>query len=147
MRTGPVLFTFSFAAAIFADTKVKMEDLPLAVQNMVRKQTKSATLIGLSTELENGKTTYEIETKVNGRRRDIVVDKTGAVMEVEEEVDLAAVPVAAQEALRKRAAGGTIKKIETLTQGSKVSYEAAIKTKAGKNIEAGVNADGSPHKD
>lgn len=96
---------------------------------------------------KKGKTTYEIETRVNGKGRDIVIDKSGALLEVEEEVDLVAIPAAAQDALRKRAAGGTIKKVETLTQGSKVSYEAAIMTKAGKRIEAGVNADGSRHKD
>ena len=147
MRTGTILFLTAFAIALLADTKVKMEDLPAAVQNTVREQTKNATLAGLSTEIEKGKTTYEIETKVNGKSRDIVVDKTGAVLEVEEEVDLASIPAAAQAALRKKAGDGVIKRVETLTQGVKVSYEAAIKTKTGKNIEAGVNADGSPHKD
>jgi hypothetical protein len=147
MRTGTILAFIAFATAIFADTKVKIEDLPAAVQSIVWEQMKSATLIGLSTELEKGKTTYEIETRVNGKGRDVVVDKAGAVLEVEEEVDLAAIPAAAREALRKRAAGGTLMKVETLTQGSKVSYEAAIKTKAGKSIEAGINADGTPHRD
>ena len=48
MRTGTILLAIAFATAIFAGTKVKMEDLPAAVQDTVRKQTKGATLVGLS---------------------------------------------------------------------------------------------------
>ncbi len=145
MRFATSVF-FLFTAAAVADTKVKMEDLPAAVQKAVKEQTRSADLVGLSKEVEKGKTMYEVETKVNGKSRDLLLDSTGAVVEVEEEVDLNSVPAAAKAAIEKKAAGGTIKKVETVTKGSAVSYEAAIKTKAGKNIEVGVNADGSVHK-
>ena len=145
MRFATSVF-FLFTAAAVADTKVKMEDLPAAVQKAVKEQTRSADLVGLSKEVEKGKTMYEVETKVNGKSRDLLLDSTGAVVEVEEEVDLSSVPAAAKAAIEKKAAGGTIKKVETVTKGSSVSYEAAIKTKAGKNIEVGVNADGSVHK-
>lgn len=140
--------SFLFAVAVFgAETKVKMQDLPPAVQNAVKEQTKDATLVGLSTEKEKGQTMYEVETKVNGKSRDLLLDKSGNVVEVEQEVDLDSIPAPAKAAIEKKAAGGKIEKVETLTKGSAVSYEAAIKTKAGKTIEVGVNADGSPHKD
>ncbi|HEY4084871.1 MAG TPA: hypothetical protein VGM43_02985 [Bryobacteraceae bacterium] len=135
------------AVACPADTKVKLESLPPAVQAAVKEQTKNATLVGLSTEKEKGKTTYEVETTVNGKSRDLVLDKTGAILETEDQVELNAIPAAAQAALRKRAGTGTITKVEKLTAGSSVSYEAAIKTKGGKTIEASVNADGTPHKE
>jgi uncharacterized membrane protein YkoI len=135
------------APALFGETKVKLESLPPAVQAAVKEQTKSATLIGLSKETEKGKTMYEVETKVNGKGRDLLLDKTGAVVEVEEEIDMADLPAAAKTAIEKRAAGGSISKVEKLTAGATVSYEAAIKTKAGKNTEVGVNADGTPHKE
>ncbi len=131
---------------LFADTKIKMENLPPAVQQAVKEQLKTATLIGLSKETEKGKTTYEAETKVNGKTRDIEFDSKGAVIAVEEEVDIASIPAAAKAAIEKGAAGGTIKKVESVTHGTAVSYEAAIKTKAGKNIEVAVSADGSVHK-
>jgi len=69
------------------------------------------------------------------------------VIETEDEVDLDSIPAAAKAAIQKRATGGAITKVEKLTAGSTVSYEAAIKTKAGRNIEVGVNADGTPHKE
>jgi uncharacterized protein with beta-barrel porin domain len=137
-----------FAGSMLAgETKVKLENLPPAVQAAVKEQTKNATLVGLSTETEKGRTMYEVETKVNGRGRDLLLDQTGAVVETEDEVDLDSIPAPARDAIRKRAAGRTITKVEKLTAGSNVSYEAAIKSKAGKNIEIGVNADGTPHKE
>ncbi len=111
-----------------------------------RCSSRSATLVGLSKEVEKGKTTYEAETKVNGKSRDIEFDSKGAVLTIEEEIDLGTIPAAARTAIEQKAAGGTIKKVESVTHGGAVSYEAAVKTKAGKNIEIGVNADGSTHK-
>ena len=137
----------ALAAPIVAEKKVKMEDLPPAVQAAVKEQTKNATLVGVSTEKEKGKTMYEVETKVNGKTRDLLLDSTGAVVEVEQQVDLSTVPAAAKNAIEKKAAGGTIELVETVTKGSApVYYEAQIKTKAGKKIETSVNADGTPHK-
>jgi uncharacterized membrane protein YkoI len=129
------------------DSKVKLESLPPAVQAAVREQTKNATIIGLSTEKEKGKVTYEVETTINGKTHDLVLDKTGAVLETEDEIDLNAIPAAAKLALQKQAGTGTITKVEKLMAGSTIAYEAAIKTKAGKTTEAAVNADGTPHKE
>jgi len=136
------------ACAIFAaEKKVKLEELPAAVQAAVKEQTRNATLIGLSTEKENGKTMYEVETKVNGKGRDLLLDRTGAVVETEEEVDPDSVPAPARAAIQKRAAGDTVAKIEKVTAGSAVSYEGTIKTKTGKTVEYAVNADGTRHKE
>src|SRR5580698_1142021 len=136
---------FAIALLLLADTKIKMEDLPSAVQQAVREQIKSATLVGLSKEVEKGKTTFEAETKINGKSRDIEFDSRGVVLSVEEEVDIASIPAAAKAAIEQKAAGGAIKKVKSVTHGSAVSYEATVKTKAGKNIEIAVNADGSVH--
>jgi len=62
--------------------KVKVQDLPAAVQQTVKEQTRNATLIGLAKEVENGKTVYELETKVNGRGRDLMIDSSGGVLSV-----------------------------------------------------------------
>src|ERR1700704_4257820 len=112
--SGSALLRFAMAA----DTKVKVESLPAAVQAAVKEQTKNATLVGLSKEVEKGKTTYEVETKVNGKTRDLLLDATGKRVEVEEETDIKSIPAAAREAIQKTAAGGTVKRVETLTRGS-----------------------------
>ena len=129
-----------------AESKVKMEDLPLAAQKTAKEQSKNATLVGLSKEVEGGKTVYEVETKVSGKSRDLLVDAMGAVIEVEEEVEMNSLPAAAQEAIRQKIGGAKLKKVEAVTKGSRVSYEASYVGKLGKTSEFAVNADGTAHK-
>ena len=133
-------------SALAAD-KLKLEDLPKPVQETVKAQTTNATLAGLAKEKEDGKTVYEVETKLNGKARDLMVASDGKIVSVEEETDIASIPAPAREAIMKKAAGNKIKIVETLTKGSEVSYEAEIIGKNGKTTEFGVNADGSPHKE
>ena len=142
-----MIYLLFIAAALYAaEAKLKLEDLPPLVQNAVRLQIKSGTLASLAKEQENGKTMYEVETKVNGKTRDLMLNENGEVISVEEEVDLDSIPAPAKAAIQKRAAGGTVEKVEKLTEGSKVSYEAALKLRKGKKLEVAVNADGSLHK-
>jgi Na+-transporting NADH:ubiquinone oxidoreductase subunit NqrC len=140
-----ILTAVLLAPALVADTKIKMEDLPKAVQDAAREQTKGATIVGVAKEVEKGKTMYEVETKVNGLGRDLLFDANGKLVTVEEETTLDKIPAAAKAAIEKKAGTGKITKVETVTQGSVVSYEAVV-NKKGKNTEVAVNADGSAHK-
>jgi uncharacterized membrane protein YkoI len=131
------------AVALFAsETRVQMKDLPEAVQKTVKEQTKTAKLRGLAKEIEDGKTFYEAETTVNGKSRDVLIDPTGAVVEVEEAVTLDSLPEAARKAIQAKAGSGKILTVELVTKGSAVSYEAVVQ-KNGKKSEVAVNADGS----
>ena len=84
-----------------SEQRVKMEDLPPAVQATVKAQSQGATLRGLSKEVENGKTLYEAEMVVNGHGKDVEIDASGAVVAVEEEVALSSLPAAARAAIAK----------------------------------------------
>ena len=137
-----VVIALLAGAGIAAEKKVKMQDLPAAVQKTVQEQTKNATLKGLSKEVESGKTMYEVETVANGKSRDLLVDPTGAIVEVEEEATLDSIPAPAKAAFEKAAANGKILKVETVTKGSAVSYEAVV-SKNGKKHEVAVEADGT----
>lgn len=139
-----VLSIFALGAAA-SEKKVRMQDLPPAVQATVKAQTQGATLLALNMEVENGKTEYEAETKVNGHGRDIQIDPTGKIVAIEEEVPFESIPAAAKSGLTKLAAGGKIKKIESVTKGKTVTYEAVV-TKDGKSSEIVVSANGSPSK-
>jgi uncharacterized membrane protein YkoI len=137
--------TMAIGLAFAADKPAKLNDLPLAVQKAVQEQTKGADVKGLSTETEKGKTFYEVETMLNGLGRDLLFDQTGALVEVEQETALDAIPAPARSAIEKRAAGGKVLKVETVTNGSNVSYEATIQ-KNGKNSEFAVKRDGTVSK-
>jgi hypothetical protein len=132
--------------ALAAEKPVKMKDLPTAVQKTVQEQTQNAQLKGLSKEVEGGKTFYEAETMVNGKSRDLLIDPTGAVVEVEEATTLDVIPAPAKAAIEKYAKNGKILKVESVTKGSTVSYEATV-SKGGKKSEVAVAADGTMKKD
>jgi len=133
-------------AAMAAEKKVTMKDLPPAVQKTVQDQTKGAEIKGLSKETEKGKTSYEVETMVNGKHRDILVDAQGVVTEVEEETALDSIPAPAKAGIEKMAAGGKISRVEILTKGSETLYEAAYTSKDGKKHEVQVKPDGAAAK-
>jgi len=121
---------------------VKMKDLPPTVQKTVIEQTKGAQIKGMSKEVEKGKTMYEVETMVNGKSRDLLIDASGSLVSVEEPVAIDSIPPAAKAALEKLAAGGKIKGVESVTKGQTVTYEAVI-VKGMKKSEVVVAADGS----
>jgi uncharacterized membrane protein YkoI len=127
--------------AFAVDKPVKLSDVPPAVQKAIQEQTKGAVIKGLSMETEKGKTFYEAETTLKGHGRDLLFDKTGALVEVEEETTLDAIPVPAKNGIQK-AAGGQVLKVEAVTNGSSVSYEAEIE-KNGKKSEFAVKPDGT----
>lgn len=138
---------FIVASAMFGDTKVAFSSLPVAVQIAAKSQADGATIIGASRETEKGATTYEVQTRVNGKSRDLSFEEGGKLLAVEQEVALDSLPNPAFEAIRKMAAGRTIKKVESVTCGKSVSYEATVTSKLGKSAEIAVNSDGSPHQD
>jgi uncharacterized membrane protein YkoI len=143
------MFTVLLSAGVFAaDTRVKMADLPAAVQKTVQEQSKGAVIRGLSKEVENGKTYYEAELKVNGHNQDLLIDPAGTVVEVEDEVALDSVPQAAKTALEKHAGKGKVLSVESVTKDhSLVAYEAKIKTASGKTTEVRVTPEGTPAKE
>ena len=134
------------AASLYgAETKVRLQDTPAAVQKTVQAETKNATMVGITKEVEKGKTVYELETKVDGKARDLLIRSDGSVLSVEQEVTLDSIPEGARAAITKRAAGGSVKKVETVKENGNVAYEAELVVK-GKPTEVKVAADGTPVK-
>src|SRR5258708_13583960 len=76
------------AAAQDQEKKIKRSDLPAAVEKTIAAQSAGATIKGFSQEKENGQIFYEAEMAGNGHTNDVLIDATGAVVEVEEEVAL-----------------------------------------------------------
>jgi uncharacterized membrane protein YkoI len=145
MRVIASVAALSIAAAgvSAAERAVKLRDVPAAVQKAMQEETKGAVVKGYARETEKGKVLYEVETRREGRARDVIFDPNGNVVTVEEEVALASIPAAARTAIDKAAAGGRVGMVEKVTEGSAVKYEAHI-AKGAKKTEVVVMADGSP---
>ncbi len=137
------LFAAAVTLALASEKRVRLQDLPEAVQKAAASQTKGAAVHGYSQETENGQTMYEVETTAAGKSRDLLFDASGNVVEVEQQVELGTLPATVQDGLRKAAAGAKIAKVESVTRNGHVSYEAAT-TKAGKRGEVAVDSEGHP---
>lgn len=99
---------------------------------------------GYSTEKEEGQTVYEVEMTVHGRSRDVTIDSTGTVLEIEEQVAFDSLPADVRTGLKQAAGSGRITKVESLTKrGTLVAYEAQVRTGT-KRSEVQVGPDGKP---
>jgi uncharacterized membrane protein YkoI len=123
--------------------KVDLSKYPAPVRATIEAETKNATLKGVSKETEKGKTQYEVETIVNGKSRDLLVDPSGKVIEVEEQIAVDSAPPAVQDALKAK---GTVLKLESVARDGVTTYEASIKGKCGKKTEVTLDAQGKPVK-
>jgi uncharacterized membrane protein YkoI len=124
------------------EKKIKRSELPPAVEKAVAGLSQGATIKGFSQEIEKGRTYYEVEMAVNGHGKDVLLDPTGAVVEVEEEVGLESLPAAVQAGLKTKAGKGKIVGVESVTKHDKlVAYEAKIVTD-GKRSEIQVGPTG-----
>src|SRR5690348_7085318 len=120
-----VLAALLISVPAFAqEKKLKREDLPPAVQKTADEQAKGATIKGYSSEKEDGKTIYEVQLTVNGKNRDVSMDPSGTVIEIEDQVDMTSLSDAVKAGLKKKAGAGKIVSVEALTKKGKiVAYE------------------------
>jgi uncharacterized membrane protein YkoI len=126
-----------------SDQKTTLKNLPPAVKATVETESKGATVKGISSEKEKGRTVYELETLVNGRTRDLMIDAAGKVYLVEEQLDVDKAPAPVKAALQAK---GTIVALESVTENGTTRYEGQVKTKGGKKVAVEVDADGKPYK-
>jgi len=141
--TISVLVALVFLAGPAQAGQPGMNNLPPAVKATVEAESKGATIKGVSREKEQGKTVYELETLVNGRTRDLMIDGDGKVYLVEEQLDPAQAPAAVRDALQK---AGTIVRLESVTAKGATHYEARVRGKNGKVSSLELDADGKPVK-
>jgi hypothetical protein len=126
------------------EKKINRSDLPTAVEKTVAAQSQGAAVRGFSQEKENGQTFYEAELMVGGHSKDVLIDANGAVVEIEEQVELDSLPAAVKDGLQAKAGKGKLLKVESITKHEKlVAYEAKVTT-GGKRSEVQVGPDGKP---
>jgi hypothetical protein len=132
------------AAAQEQEKKIKRSDLPPAVEKTVAAQSADATIKGFSEEKEKGQTFYEAQMTVNGRTKDVLIDATGTVVELEEQVAMDALSAEVKAGLLAKAGKGKITAVESIKKHDKlVAYEAKVDT-SGKKSEVQVGPDGKP---
>jgi uncharacterized membrane protein YkoI len=150
MRWTPKLFAIALASLslpVFShavEKKISKSALPPVVAKTAEEQSKGAIVRAYIQDRENGRVEYEVEMIVNGHSKDVSIGTDGGVLEVEEQVEMNALPESVQAGLKAKAGRGNITKIESLTKhGAIVAYEAQVSTR-GKRLEIQVGPDGTP---
>ena len=131
------------------EQKIARASLPPAVEHSVAQQSQGAKIRGFSKEVEHGRTTYEMELTVAGHSKDVTMDSTGAVIEVEEEVKFDSLAPAVQQAIKAQAGTATIGRVERLSKAEKVvAYEAHVTLNGKrKEIQVGPNGEKLDHEE
>ncbi len=139
---GLIVLGLSVCSAFGQETRVQFKDLPSAVQTAANDQSRGATVKGYSKEIEKGKTEYEVQLLVNGKKRDVSIDPDGKVIETEEVVALSSVPKKAQDGIKHEAKGAKIEKVEIVKSDQPTVYEALVRQN-GKKHEIRVLENGN----
>lgn len=127
------------------EQRVKIDDLPAAVKPTVLEVSKGVKLRAVTQEVEKGETFYEAELEVNGRTRDVIMDASGAIVLIEEEVEWSLVPEAVRATIETAAQGRKILLVETLTRNDKIeAYEAHVRKGWWREMEIKVDPEGQP---
>ncbi len=104
--------------------KVKRE-LPAAVAKAVKDNRPNAEIDTLTVEKEDGVSLYDIEFQKG--KGEIEVAEDGSVIDIATIVNLKDVPAAALAAIRKGAAGGSIKQVEKSEVRAEVKHGRVVK--------------------
>ena len=87
---------------------------------------------------------YQINTRLNGKYHDLVINEKGGLVAVKDETDLASVPVSARSAIENASRGSKILTVEKVTEGGQVSYGALVKDdRQGTAVQVRVAPDGT----
>ena len=126
-----------------ANDALEVKGAPAPVQKTVMEQSDGGTLVGFTTEKEKGETLYEAEMKVGGHSRNLLIDASGTVREVEEETELSALPKGVQAEVQKSVGKSKIMSMEAVTKSGKLAgYELRIQDAKGKESGLNLNAEG-----
>ena len=129
---------FSYAQE---EEAIKCDKVPAAVTTAFKTAYPKATIRDCSKEIEKGKTAYEISSREDKTRRDILYHEDGTVIVVEEAIPEGDLPEPVRLAISKKYPKGPIILAERLTRNSTISYEVRVKHR-GKTMELIYNPEG-----
>lgn len=131
---------------LVAKTEVAADALPAPVRRTLDAQSQGATIEMNSQVSRSGKTYYEIEMKVGGHKKEIVIETSGELTKVEEVVPIDTVPPAVRSVIDRNASKGKFLKVKTIiVKGKLIAYEAAVDVN-GLKTEFKLTPEGQPLK-
>lgn len=137
------IFLIAFGLANANAKEVSKHQVPKAVLEAFEKAYPNAEEIEFEKEMVEGKAVYEVEYKENGKEFEITYDADGVILQIEETLDVKALPEPIIQAISKAYPKATIEDAERVINpdGTVAAYEVEIKTE-GKKLELELDANG-----
>jgi uncharacterized membrane protein YkoI len=111
------------------EQKIPCSSVPPPARAAFKKMFPKAVIRGCATELENGKTAYEITSREGKIGRDVLFYEDGSLIVVEETIDFKRIPEPVRLAVQSVMPLKAIQLSEKATRGETVYYEFHIKSK------------------
>ena len=122
----------------------KFEALPKAVKDTAHANMGEALPVSVGATKNDKGWDYQINTKLDGKYRNLVINEQGKLVAVKDEADLASIPGPAKAAIERQAGAARIVKLEKVTEDGVVSYGAVLKDQAqGTVVQLQIAADGT----
>lgn len=117
-----------FLASVFAlCLSAQTAKVPAPIQTAFTRQFPNAAIKKVAKEKRDGKVVYEVESTDASHTRDIIYSATGEVIEIEEGIDLPALPAPVSAAVKTMYPKATITSAEKITAANVISYELILK--------------------
>jgi hypothetical protein len=135
------MLTLAFNGDSFGE---KFNNLPQPVRDTAEAHMQNALPVSISSAKGEQGWEYQINTRLNGKYHDLVINEAGKLVAVKDETDLGSIPGTAKSAIEKQAAASKILTLEKVTEGGQVSYGAVLKDDAqGTFVQVRVAGDGT----
>jgi hypothetical protein len=131
-RSVWIILILTFSINLMAQEKrISKKEVPQAVLSAFASAYPKAKVKGYSTETENGKIYFEVESHQGKMTLDVSYLTDGTVTEIEEGVATADLPSAVKKAIKSNFPKGRVIKAEKKTVGDILTYEMKIITAKG----------------
>jgi hypothetical protein len=135
LTTGALISLLAGTASLSAqEQEISCGTVPSAVRSAFENAYPKATIHGCASEVEKGKTAYEISSKEGETGRDALFYPDGSLIVVEETIALGNVPDTVKQAVHRRFPRGEITLAEKVTRDGAVQYEFRVRNH-GKLVE------------
>lgn len=138
-----VTLLVAFGQANASEEDVSKHQVPKAILEAFEKAHPNAQEVEFEKKMVGGKTAYEVEYMENGREYEILYDSDGVILQIEETLDVKALPEPIAQAISKAYPKATIEDAEKVmkSDGTVIVYEVEIKAE-GKKLELELDANG-----
>jgi hypothetical protein len=106
------ILTAAIGASLLVAGVPAASELPAAAAAAVERLFPAAQIVGVGSEREAGVQYYEVTLREGARETEVEVTPDGAIGEVESVVELASLPAAVQDGIRKSASGARVRTVE-----------------------------------